>query len=213
MAQVETARANHCVGAATCAFTFIDGFKFAYSGDTRPTAEFVRIGKGATLLLHEATFDDELQAEAIAKKHSTTAEAIKAGMDMQAKTLMLTHFSQRYPKLPVISQEGHGKQKMKVALGFDMMRMKVGEIWRFEKFIPALRELYKDEGEEEDAVVVIAEKDVQSSTGGNKQEKRKGKQPKQGRQARQGKQNGKQVNSLTEEGSSSQPLPEIGSSF
>ncbi|KAI5805591.1 hypothetical protein DFH27DRAFT_524078 [Peziza echinospora] len=151
---VQTAKANHCIGATTCAFTFNNGFKFAYSGDTRPTEEFVRIGKGATLLLHEATFDDELVAEARAKKHSTTSEAIKAGLDMGARTLFLTHFSQRYPKLPVIATEGHGGHKMKVALAFDMMRMKVGEIGRFETFIPALRELYKDEAEEEDEVMV-----------------------------------------------------------
>ena len=155
MSEIQTAKANHCIGASTCAFTWKDGFKFAYSGDTRPTQEFVRIGQGATLVLHEATFDDELRGEAVAKKHSTTSEAIKAGMDMGAKALMLTHFSQRYPKLPVIAEEGHGKQKMKVALAFDMMKMKVGEFWRFEEFIPALRELYKDEADEEDALVVV----------------------------------------------------------
>ncbi|KAF8419314.1 hypothetical protein EV426DRAFT_615810 [Tirmania nivea] len=157
MLEIQTAKANHCIGASTCAFTWRDGFKFAYSGDTRPTQEFVRIGQGATLVLHEATFDDELRGEAVTKKHSTTSEAIKAGMDMDAKAIMLTHFSQRYPKLPVIAEEGHGKQKMKVALAFDMMKMKVGEFWRFEKFIPALRELYKDEADEEDALVVIEE--------------------------------------------------------
>ena len=144
---VQVAKANHCLGATTCAFTWHNGFKFAYSGDTRPTQEFIRIGRGATLLLHEATFDDELHGEAVAKKHSTTSEAIKAGIDMDAKALMLTHFSQRYPKLPIIAKDGHGKQRMKVALAFDMMRMKVGHIGRFEKFIPALRELYKDEGD------------------------------------------------------------------
>ncbi|KAF8437856.1 hypothetical protein BGX38DRAFT_1210623 [Terfezia claveryi] len=155
ISKIQTAKANHCIGASTCAFTWNDGFKFAYSGDTRPTQDFVRIGQGATLVLHEATFDDELRGEAVAKKHSTTSEAIKAGMDMGAKALMLTHFSQRYPKLPVIAEEGHGKQKMKVALAFDMMKIKVGEFWRFEKFIPALRELYKDEADEEDALVAV----------------------------------------------------------
>lgn len=155
--------------------TWENGFKFAYSGDTRPTQEFVRIGEGATLLLHEATFDDELRAEAVAKKHSTTSEAIKAGIDMGAKALMLTHFSQRYPKLPVIAEEGHGKQKMKVALAFDMMKMKVGEIGRFEKFIPALRELYKDEGDEEEPVVVVEEKTKESGKPSKTQEKKTAK--------------------------------------
>jgi len=172
---IKTAKANHCIGASTCSFTWKDGFKFAYSGDTRPTQEFVQIGQGATLVLHEATFDDELSGEAVAKKHSTTSEAIKAGIDMGAHALMLTHFSQRYPKLPVIAEEGHGKQKMKVALAFDMMRMKVGEFWRFEAFIPALRELYKDEADEEDALVVMeddAKQEIPSKAQGKKNEKK-----------------------------------------
>ena len=58
------------------------------------------IGKGSTVLLHEATFDDELIGDAEAKKHSTTSEAIGVGIAMEAKCLLLTHFSQRYQKIP-----------------------------------------------------------------------------------------------------------------
>ena len=39
------------------------------SGDTRPCDALVQAGQGATVLVHEATFEDELQSEAIAKKH------------------------------------------------------------------------------------------------------------------------------------------------
>lgn len=184
LSEVQTAKANHCIGASTCAFTWKDGFKFAYSGDTRPTQEFVRIGQGSTVVLHEATFDDELRAEAIAKKHCTTSEAIKAGMDMGAKALMLTHFSQRYPKLPVIAAEGHGGQKMKVALAFDMMRMKVGEFGRFEKFIPALRELYKDEGDEEEPVLIVEEKEVAPPVKMSKTEEKKNEKKQRREEAR-----------------------------
>ena len=86
--------------------TFPTGFKFSYSGDCRPSKEFVRIGKGSTVLLHEATFDDELQGDAQAKKHSTTSEAIGVGMAMGAKRIVLTHFSQRYQKIPVMQDMG-----------------------------------------------------------------------------------------------------------
>ncbi|KAF8464107.1 beta-lactamase-like protein [Kalaharituber pfeilii] len=198
LSEIQTAKANHCIGASTCAFTFQDGFKFAYSGDTRPTQEFVRIGQGATLLLHEATFDDELSAEAVAKKHSTTSEAIKAGIDMGAKVLMLTHFSQRYPKLPVIAEEGHGAQKMKVALAFDMMRMKVGEIGRFEKFIPALRELYKDEGEEEDPVMIVEDPEqlkVKNKKSEGKKEKKDKKEKKEKEKEKQAKKESRKLES------------------
>ncbi|KAF3164873.1 hypothetical protein EYR41_007079 [Orbilia oligospora] len=105
--KIETSRAVHCRGSFTVAFTFKqpNGFKLAYSGDTRPTNGFVEIGKDCTVLLHEATFDDELRDEALAKRHCTTSEAIQAGKDMGAKNLLLTHFSQRYPKLPNIRRQ------------------------------------------------------------------------------------------------------------
>ena len=53
--------------------------------------------------MHEATFDDELKGEALAKKHSTTSEAIGVGVAMRARRMILTHFSQRYQKVPSMS--------------------------------------------------------------------------------------------------------------
>lgn len=61
------------------------------------------MGKGSTVLLHEATFDDELQGDAMAKKHSTTSEALGVGRAMGAQRVLLTHFSQRYQKIPSMS--------------------------------------------------------------------------------------------------------------
>ena len=90
----------HCYGALGVALTFPDGFKISYSGDCRPSTGFVRIGKGSTVLIHEATFDDELVGDAEAKKHSTTSEAIRVGAGMGASRTVLTHFSQRYQKIP-----------------------------------------------------------------------------------------------------------------
>ena len=56
------------------------------------------------MLLHEATFDDELQGDAEAKKHSTTSEAIGVGLAMGARRVILTHFSQRYQKIPIMDK-------------------------------------------------------------------------------------------------------------
>jgi ribonuclease Z len=39
----------------------------------------VEAGKDATLLIHEATLEDAKMAEAIAKRHTTTGEAIDVG--------------------------------------------------------------------------------------------------------------------------------------
>lgn len=94
---------HHCLHAQAVSLTFSTGFKFSYSGDCRPSQRFAQIGKGSTVLLHEATFDDELKSEAEAKNHSTTSEAIGVGIAMGARRILLTHFSQRYQKLPVLS--------------------------------------------------------------------------------------------------------------
>ncbi|KAH8149591.1 uncharacterized protein LAJ45_06221 [Morchella importuna] len=175
---IQTSPAVHCQGSFVTAWTWKNGFKLAYSGDTRPTSGFVKIGKDATVLLHEATFDDELQAEAIAKKHSTTSEALRAGMDMGAKGVILTHFSQRYPKLPVFSTKGDGNG-MDIVLAFDLCRIRVGDMGRFAGFLPALRELYRydddvvanlDE-EEEEGVKVKVEVEVGAQKKKPKKEK------------------------------------------
>ncbi|KAI5817219.1 beta-lactamase-like protein [Pyronema omphalodes] len=141
-----TAPALHCQSSFTTAVTFKDGFKLAYSGDTRPTETFTVIGKDATLLVHEATFDDELIGEAIAKKHSTIGEAIQAGRDMKARKTALVHFSQRYPKAPAFAEDDKGD----VVYGFDYMRFRVGEIRRFGRLVKGLETIFKDpEAEEE----------------------------------------------------------------
>ncbi|MCJ1265110.1 Zinc phosphodiesterase ELAC protein 2 [Lobaria immixta] len=113
LADIRTCFVSHCLGAQAIALTFPDGFKFSYSGDCRPSSRFVEIGRGSTVLLHEATFEDERRGDARAKKHSTTSEAIAVGKKMGARRILLTHFSQRYSKTPV------GMESMNLELGFD----------------------------------------------------------------------------------------------
>lgn len=48
--------------------------------------------------------EDELEQEASKKLHSTTSQAIQVGRRMRAKQIILTHFSQRYAKLPRINE-------------------------------------------------------------------------------------------------------------
>ena len=43
--------------------------------------------------------ENDLQELAVGKRHSTTAEAMADGLAMRAERTILTHFSQRYPKL------------------------------------------------------------------------------------------------------------------
>ena len=99
---LRTTHVEHCHGAQAIAITFANGFKFSYSGDCRPSLQFARIGRDSDVLVHEATFDDDMQGDALAKRHSTTGEALGVAAKMEAKNLILTHFSQRYQKLPVM---------------------------------------------------------------------------------------------------------------
>ncbi|KAL2147594.1 hypothetical protein VTI28DRAFT_8048 [Corynascus sepedonium] len=150
--KIEACFVDHCYEATAAVLTFPDtGLKIAYSGDCRPSRAFAELGRGAHLLVHECTFEDELAGDAAAKKHSTLSEALDVGRQMSARRILLTHFSQRYPKLPVVDEEalsrnsasdGTGKrQDVEVLFAFDMMRVRLGEFKQAKQFLPALREL------------------------------------------------------------------------
>ena len=96
--KIEVAKVPHCSGSHAVSLTFPSGFKLSYSGDCRPSKQFVEIGKDSTVLIHEATFEGDKIGHAIAKKHSTIPEAIGVGLAMRARRLVLTHFSSRYPE-------------------------------------------------------------------------------------------------------------------
>jgi ribonuclease Z len=73
------------------------------------------------LLIHEATLEDELLEEAKSKLHSTTSQAIEVGQRMGAKFTLLTHFSQRYAKLPRLN----ASFTKDVGIAFDNMQVSV----------------------------------------------------------------------------------------
>ncbi|KAI1754202.1 hypothetical protein F4782DRAFT_493615 [Xylaria castorea] len=154
--KIDAAWVSHCRGALATVFTFPSGLKIAYSGDCRPSDAFVQIGQGATILIHESTFDDELQGDAIAKKHSTMSEAVDVGRRMGARRILLTHFSQRYQKIPFLEgfgthlDDGTGNKAKKdevILVAFDYMRVQLGEFRKAQAFLPAIQKLF-DKAEE-----------------------------------------------------------------
>ena len=246
LGSIQSVLVSHCRGARAVSIVFPSGLKISYSGDCRPSRRFAAIGRDSHVLIHEATFDDELKGDAKAKKHSTTQEALTVGAWMRAKATVLTHFSQRYQKVPVLDglaealwkdepdmddevnwegedDEGvpvdasvaeqkeqkstfvslaaaesehestqdepmpdvtsnkqststefntsqatsNGKaatnldpqasaaaaRDMKVAIAFDYMRLRIGDIAKMSYFTPALRELYRDVESEKDEKV------------------------------------------------------------
>jgi len=72
------------------------GRKIVYTGDTRPSKNLVKFAENADLLIHEATFDDELWEKAREDGHSTPSQAAETAKKAGAKWLVLTHISARY---------------------------------------------------------------------------------------------------------------------
>uniref|UniRef100_A0A670YQ75 Zinc phosphodiesterase ELAC protein 2 n=1 Tax=Pseudonaja textilis TaxID=8673 RepID=A0A670YQ75_PSETE len=119
--EFQTCEVRHCKNAFGCSMVHKSGWKVVYSGDTMPCAALVDMGKDASLLIHEATLEDGMEEEAIEKTHSTTSQAVEVGMRMNAKFIMLNHFSQRYAKIPLFSEDSSEK----VGIAFDHMQVKI----------------------------------------------------------------------------------------
>jgi len=119
----------HCHHAYGLVVDLRSGEKLVYSGDTRPCQKLAAAGLNATVLIHEATFDDSMVESAKKKRHSTVSEALSIGRQMHARSIVLTHFSQRYPT--VVSQSNDKKSTggldAKCILAFDLMRITLTE--------------------------------------------------------------------------------------
>ncbi|GAX20967.1 ribonuclease Z [Fistulifera solaris] len=146
------------VPVAHCAHSYavvLDGTSFGrvvYSGDCRPSRQLAAAALGADVLIHEATFEDGMEAEAVLKRHSTVGEALNVARDMQAKCVVLTHFSQRYPRIPPTSsyeKDSIDSPSLKVVFAFDHMRLTPGNLGLAARITPAVRLLYPEDTENE----------------------------------------------------------------
>ncbi|XP_052759538.1 ribonuclease Z, mitochondrial isoform X3 [Galleria mellonella] len=125
--QIRTCFVSHCPNAFGVAVDIDGQHKVTYSGDTIPCDELVKIGEDSTLLIHEATMEDELAEEARIKMHSTTSQAIEAGRRMRAKYTLLTHFSQRYARLPRLNHHILNDNHT-VGIAFDNMQITMSDM-------------------------------------------------------------------------------------
>ena len=62
---------DHCPQSFAVVVGHKSKVKISYSGDCRPSEEFAKAALNSTLLIHEATFGDDLQENAIDNMHST----------------------------------------------------------------------------------------------------------------------------------------------
>ncbi len=81
------------------------GRMIAISGDTTPCEELIAFSKDADVLIHEATFDTELEKIAKEYGHTTAAQAAEIAKKANVKKLFLVHISPRYLDYHVLQNE------------------------------------------------------------------------------------------------------------
>lgn len=64
---------------------------------------------------------------------------------MNARFTLLNHFSQRYPKVPVLSED-----QSKVCFSFDMMSIPINKLPLLPKYTKAIQLVFKDEENDEE---------------------------------------------------------------
>ncbi|MEZ4317520.1 MAG: ribonuclease Z [Myxococcota bacterium] len=74
------------------------GQSMAFVMDTRPCAGALELARGADLLVCESTYLNEHAREAHDHHHMTARQAAELARDAGVRKLVLTHFSQRYPR-------------------------------------------------------------------------------------------------------------------
>ncbi len=81
------------------------GRKIVYTGDTKPFEGFAKFAEGADLVIHDCTFDDSLTEKAALDGHSTPTQAAGQAKAANAKQLVLTHISARYPNAGLLLEQ------------------------------------------------------------------------------------------------------------
>jgi len=123
LSRFEAVPVEHCRDAAALVVGSSTGWSLAYSGDCRPSIAFSRAAQRCRLMIHEATFDDNLVDHAIRKRHSTISEAMSIAKQASVQFIVLTHFSQRYPKAIKLDQV-----ETQPVVAFDGMRLRCGQM-------------------------------------------------------------------------------------
>jgi len=100
------------------------GRKIVYVGDTRPSSVIADFAFGADVLIHEATFAEDLAERAEEDLHSTPSGAALVAKKANVKLLVLTHISARYGDPKVLLEEAK-KNFSNVLIAEDFMSIDV----------------------------------------------------------------------------------------
>lgn len=96
----------------------------------------------------------------------TEEEKTNPKFRMNARFTLLNHFSQRYPKLPVLSEE-----QSNVCFSFDMMSIPIKQIPLLPKYTNAIQLAFKEEEAEEEAEAAVEKDETVKKQQKNKKQK------------------------------------------
>jgi ribonuclease Z len=83
LSRLEAVPVEHCPEASAVILAHKSGFSLCYSGDCRPSRRLASAARGVQVLVHEATFADDLSSHALRKRHSTVSEALRVAKRRQ----------------------------------------------------------------------------------------------------------------------------------
>jgi ribonuclease Z len=101
------------------------GQRFAFVMDTRLCEGVFRLADGADLLVIESTY---LSSEATLARnfgHLTARQAARVAQECGVRTLVLTHFSQRYTEMKLFEEEARAEFDGEVVIAADLARVPV----------------------------------------------------------------------------------------
>jgi len=73
---------------------------------------------------------------------------------MQAKNLLLTHFSNRFPKTPQMINGPSKATDPTIAVAFDHASFSIGNLWKLNRYLPAVEQSFIDSEDPEDEGVL-----------------------------------------------------------
>ena len=112
-----TVRPDDVMGAARPGRTVV------ISGDTEPCGATLDIARGASVLVHEATFLDEDRERARETRHSTAREAAELGREADVGLLVLTHLSSRFAPRDLRAEAASVFDRVLVPRDFDQVEI------------------------------------------------------------------------------------------
>ncbi|KAL4441684.1 hypothetical protein ABPG74_008681 [Tetrahymena malaccensis] len=159
----------HCPQAYGLVFKHISGIKISYSGDTRPCVEFAQAAEYSDLMIHEGTFNQNMQDHAQYARHSTAFEAIDIAIKAKAKALVLTHLSKRHSKIDLgdfsdQSIEKNSFIKYRVSLALDHLVFQFSNYSTIPFISKCVHTLFPDQDEQQNKMALDNELDFQDKS-------------------------------------------------